>query len=183
MKLILSLFLFTSFAHGACFELDKKSVSINWSAYKFLSKVGVGGTFKKAEFTSKKDESIDKVVSSAKFNIDASSVFTKDAGRDVKIVKFFFSTLEGGSKISGVVKSANKKSLVASITMNGKTLDIPMDVEIKGLNFSAKGVIDVFDFAMNDELSALNKACYDLHQGKTWSDVSIGIDAKFTKCK
>ena len=67
--------------------------------------------------------------------------------------------------------------------MNGKTLDIPLSYEYKNRKLSAKGVIDVFDFAMSDELAALNKACFALHEGKTWSDVAIGIDAEFTSCK
>ncbi len=179
MKFILSFFLFSSLSYGACF----KDASINWSAYKTPAKAAVGGTFKGVSFTSSKGEKASEILTGATFKIDASSVSTKDKGRDFKIAKFFFSTLEGGSEITGVVKKVTNKVLTVAITMNGKTLDIPLSYTYKNQKLSAKGVIDVFDFAMNDELSALNKACAALHEGKTWSDVAISIDATFTSCK
>ncbi len=179
MKFILSFFLFSSLTYGACF----KDASINWSAYKTPAKAAVGGTFKSVSFTSNKGESLNEMLTGATFKLDASTVSTKDKGRDLKIAKFFFSTLEGGSEISGTVKKVSSKTITVAITMNGKTLDVPLSYEYKDLKLSAKGVIDVFDFAMNDELSALNKACSALHQGKTWSDVAIGINAEFKSCK
>lgn len=179
MKFILSFFLFSSLSYGACF----KDATVDWSAYKTPTKAAVGGTFKGVSFTSNKGESISEMLTGATFKIDASTVSTKDKGRDLKIAKFFFSTLDGGSEISGVVKKVSAKTITVAITMNGKTLDVPLSYEYKNQKLSAKGVIDVFDFAMNDELSALNKACYALHQGKTWSDVAIGINAEFQSCK
>jgi hypothetical protein len=44
--------------------------------------------------------------------------------------------------------------------------------------FSATGVIDILDFSAGDALSSINKACSDLHEGKTWSDVTIGFTTK-----
>lgn len=178
MKFILSMFLFSSISYGACF----KDASINWSAYKTPAKAAVGGTFKGVSIVSNKGEDIKTILTGSKFEIDASTVSTKDKGRDMKIAKFFFSTLEGGSKISGVVKKVTDKTITIAMTMNGETVDVPMSYDYKNMNLTAKGVIDVFDFAMNDELSALNKACLALHQGKTWSDVAISINANFKKC-
>ncbi len=42
-------------------------------------------------------------------------------------------------------------------------------------HFQATGTIDLFDFAASDALASINKSCYDLHSGKTWSDVTIGF--------
>ncbi|CBW27265.1 putative periplasmic protein [Halobacteriovorax marinus SJ] len=178
MKFILSLFLFTSIAQAACF----KDATIGWSAYKTPAKAAVGGTFKGVSFTSNKSEDIKEILTGATFNLDASTVFTKDKGRDAKIAKFFFSTLEGGSKITGVVKKVSGKVITVAITMNAKTVDVPLSYDYKNGKLSAKGVVDVFDFAMSDELSALNKACAALHQGKTWNDVAVNLEANFGKC-
>jgi hypothetical protein len=49
----------------------------------------------------------------------------------------------------------------------------------------AAGVIDLIDFKAENALTSINTACYDLHQGKTWSDVNIGftMDVKATCSK
>ncbi len=39
-----------------------------------------------------------------------------------------------------------------------------------------KGKMDVLDFALNKQLEAINKACFDLHKGKTWSEVALSIE-------
>jgi hypothetical protein len=76
--------------------------------------------------------------------------------------------------------------------MNGKTLLIPMKYRyIKG-DFQAIGTIDLFDFEGNSALASINKSCFDLHKGKTWSDVNIAFrttikaslcDVKICNCK
>jgi hypothetical protein len=50
--------------------------------------------------------------------------------------------------------------------------------------FSAKGTIDHMDFTAGNPLASINKSCFDLHKGKTWSDVSIGFatTVKATLC-
>jgi hypothetical protein len=50
--------------------------------------------------------------------------------------------------------------------------------------FHAQGTIDLFDFSANEALSRLNKSCYALHKGKTWSDVSMAFttEIKATLC-
>ena len=37
--------------------------------------------------------------------------------------------------------------------------------------FLAASLSNAADFGMIPSLKAINKACYDLHQGKTWQDV------------
>jgi len=55
---------------------------------------------------------------------------------------------------------------------------------VEGDTFAAKGYIDLADFKALGALSSINKACYDLHQGKTWQDVAVAFkfDLKRT-CK
>jgi hypothetical protein len=59
--------------------------------------------------------------------------------------------------------------------MNKITKKVPMKYSYSDSVFSAKGVIDVFDFSANKALSSINKACFDAHQGKTWNDVTIAF--------
>ena len=59
--------------------------------------------------------------------------------------------------------------------MNEKTLTIPMKYFYSEGKFDASGTIDLADFAASDALASINKSCFDLHKGKTWSDVSISF--------
>ena len=59
--------------------------------------------------------------------------------------------------------------------MNGTTKTVPMKYHYENGKFDATGVIDLVDFAAGEALSSINKACFDLHKGKTWSDVTIGF--------
>jgi hypothetical protein len=42
----------------------------------------------------------------------------------------------------------------------------------------AQGYIDILDFQGSKALASINKACFDLHKGKTWNDVSISFEMK-----
>ena len=43
---------------------------------------------------------------------------------------------------------------------------------------------DLKDFALSTALDTLNKACFDLHKGVTWSEVEIALEAKINRaCK
>ncbi|MCB4763942.1 MAG: YceI family protein, partial [Sulfurovum sp.] len=50
-----------------------------------------------------------------------------------------------------------------------------LDYHYEKEEFKAQGNIDLLDFAAGQALASINKACYDLHKGKTWSDISIGF--------
>lgn len=167
-----------------CFELKKNSPKIEWTSYKTPAKIGVSGTFKNITFTKVSSaSSIKKVIEGAAFTIDTSSVFSKNPGRDKKISNFFFSTMTGGHKIEGTVSKVTKKFITVDFTFNGVTKSVPLKYEIEDKELEAEGHIDLFDFSMNKQLTAINKACFEKHEGKTWSDVEIEIEAKFKKCK
>ena len=85
-------------------------------------------------------------------------------------------------KISGVVNKIDSNYLYVDMTLAGKTVKVPMKYDIEDGELEAEGIIDVLDFALSENLAALNKACYALHEGKTWSDVQIEIESKFSKC-
>jgi hypothetical protein len=74
------------------------------------------------------------------------------------------------------VKNAPRTGLVTiEVTMNSQTKKVPMKYTYSKGEFKASGVIDILDFNAKKALTQINKACYDLHQGKTWSDVKIGF--------
>ena len=70
---------------------------------------------------------------------------------------------------------AKTGTFMTEVTMNGMHQTVPMTFHYEKGVLQAEGVIDLFDFSANKALSAINKACYDLHEGKTWNDVVIGF--------
>ena len=83
--------------------------------------------------------------------------------------------------ITAKITKVEGNVLHVAISMNGKTLDVPMKYEVEDDEVEAEGVIDLADFEMLPALHAINKACYDLHQGKTWQDVELEFELKYKK--
>ena len=73
--------------------------------------------------------------------------------------------------------------MILALTLNGQTKEVPLTYTFEGNKLEAQGAIDVFDFVLNDQLAEINKACYALHEGKTWNDVGIALSAQFSSCK
>ncbi len=176
--IILTIFSINSFAK--CLDYDKSQTSIMWEAFKTPAKAGVKGEFKGFDIKpSKTKAQLKDILLGSTFSIDSSSVFTKNPARDKKIVSNFFSKVE----IKGKVTQVKQKVLTLELTMNNKKVKVPMNYILQGHTLSANGTIDVFDFMMQDNLSAINKACYALHEGKTWNDVNIYLKSTFKPCK
>ena len=162
-----------------------KSASVGWEAYKTPKKVGVKGTFDGITFEAEKAESIATLLEGAHVRIDTKRVNSGNEGRDKTLVESFFS-LMGSKTIEGRVKQVNedKNEMIVSLSMNGITRDMPMIYTIEEENIQASGYIDMFDFALNKAHASINKACYDLHSGKTWNDVKVSAEIKLEKkCK
>lgn len=192
-KLILIIFslsfLFSSIAIAQQAEEKKceyilraNSVLVKWTAYKTPSKVGVGGSFSKVTMQGQqKGETILQIVRHSQFEIDATSLNTRDKTRDLKISKSFFETMKDGPIIRGKVTAIKEQLLEFDLKMNGVTVSVPMAFNFNRGTFKATGVIDVLDFTMLSGLKALTKVCSEKHKKKTWNDVNIEVFAKFTK--
>jgi len=203
-KTLFSIVIVISMANaGGCLLTQADDINVTWKAYKTLAKLGVGGQFTSVKYTPNKKEgkNFKELFVGSKVSIDISKINTKNEGRDKTLVSEFFGKLKGKT-IDGVIKDIKADKPVngkrvyhgvvsISITMNGKTLVIPMRYNYKNENFKATGTIDLFDFEAKDALSSINKSCFDLHKGKTWNDVTIGFsttvkaslcDVNMTKC-
>jgi polyisoprenoid-binding protein YceI len=172
-----------TYAKAPCYSVKNKDITVGWTAYKTPAKAGVKGRLPKLKYTGKnKVTSIESLIKSASLTIDTNSVATKNPARDKKISSFFFGNMKKGMIMTAKVKSFSKKSLNIAITANGKTKVVPMSYDLNDTQLTAKGYIDVLDFSMGKSLAAINKACFALHQGKTWSDVEINLKVSISKC-
>jgi len=191
---LLSLLAFASIAYAAaptspsgCVLVQPDNIHVTWKAYKTPEKIGVGGQFTAVKYApaSLEGKNFRELFVGSTVNIDTSKIDTGNPGRDKKLVTFFFGMMQTNTieaKIVDIQRSDRHEkgkprtgSLRVEITMNGKTQTVPMQYVYNKGKFDATGSIDLLNFAAGGALASINKACYDLHKGKTWSDVTIGF--------
>ncbi|WP_298765137.1 YceI family protein [uncultured Polaribacter sp.] len=169
----------------AAFSLEKAENEINFTAYKFTEKKGVGGAFRQVKITSGgAGNSIKEAINNAEFSIPISSLFTKNSGRDYKIQKFFFGMMKNTKLLSGKLQLESDTTGKATIVMNGVTNTVPFSYTIVDNTFAMSATMDVSNWNALDALASLNKVCETLHTGadgvsKTWSEVALNITSKF----
>ena len=167
-----------------CIYFSKpQDISVKFTAFKTFLKLGVGGKFTKFELEKVSGKTILEASKKAKFKIYTDSLVTGDEERDEKIKKFFFSTMISGSFIKGSVRKIDSKNnlLILTIEMNNEEMDIPLQYSITKNTLSANGIIDMFDWNLEDNLKNINKACNEKHEKKTWNDANIYLKVKFQK--
>ena len=177
---------------GCTYQVKEDSAKLTWTGYKFTEKFGVSGTFEGVGFSQNKAaKSPDELFKSIQFTVETASMDSGMPIRDKKLVLFLFGGLVDSGKISGKVVSfdAGKKTAVAEIQMNGKSLKKEFQVSVSGDSYSFVSEIDLSDFGMNGSVQKLASACKDLHTGgdgksKTWSLVGLKVEATAVKsCK
>lgn len=172
MKKSLVTFLIMSLA---LFGYEVNSVEVGFTAFKTPAKVGVSGSFDNVEITGKRSaESMEEMLTGLGVTIQTKSVNSGNEGRDKLLVSDFF-LVQFAHVIQAKIVSVKPESLVVEITMNNKTLSVPMVYKAEENRVMAKGYIDLGDFDMFPSLKGINTACYDLHEGKTWQDVEVGF--------
>ncbi len=176
-------------ANGSCTLAQTGNIEVNWKAYKTPAKLGVGGKFDKTSYTAikKSGTNFTQIFVGSSINIDTASVNSNHPARDAKLLSFFFEKMSGKNITAKIVGySAGKREkgkpktgiFQVEITMNGVTKTTPMNFSYFDGLLEGSGIIDIFDFQAHSALSSINKACFDLHKGKTWSDVNIGFKTR-----
>jgi len=195
-RILLSLAVLYTLSHaGGCLLTQPRAIEVDWKAYKTWAKVGVGGTFADVDYTPAATEgkNFKTLFVGSRVRIDSSKVDSKNSERDGRLVTFFFRKMSGGvieGEITAIEADPHTKGtartgvVTVRITMNGTTLPIPMKYRYEKERFTAKGTIDLADFKALPALSSLHHSCEKLHEGKTWSDVTIGFTTtvKATLC-
>ncbi|WP_055448407.1 YceI family protein [Lacinutrix mariniflava] len=162
------------------FVVKPEGTSVKWTAYKTTEKVPVGGQFNILKFEEKSGATPEEALNNLSFSIPVSGLFTNNDARDLKLKTSFFGEMLDPEFLKGKIKYNNGK-YAASITMNGVTKDLPLDVKITDeRRVTLSGTMDIKNWDALGALSALNKVCFDLHKGedgvsKTWEDVAIEV--------
>jgi len=162
------------------YVVTAEATSVEWTAYKTTEKKPVSGKFNVLNFEDKSGDSALEALNNLSFSIPVSSIFSNKEERDAKLKKSFFEAMLDTEFLKGTLKQQNN-SIVASITMNGITHDLPLNLKITNeRQVTMTGTMLLKSWNALDALESLNKACFDLHKGpdgvsKTWDDVAINI--------
>jgi len=175
-KILLSTLIAGSALFGQC-TLDSQDIKVGWTAYKTYAKAGVKGSFDTIKLDAKSADTLATTLKGTTVHITTASVNTGHTQRDATLVKSFFE-VQNVDAIKAKVLSVNEKSMDLEIEMNGVKRMIPFTYTKDEKELHAQGVIDLNDFHMLLSLGAINKACYDLHAGKTWQDVALSFTLK-----
>ena len=184
--LICSMTMTTILAKECVYRISPKEVNITWTAYKTPKKAPVSGRFADLGASSEVLEGKDltELLKKINLNIDTASTRTKNSGRDANIVRHFFQKFTGGLEIKTNVVKATKETIEASISMNKVTKNQTLTYKIEKSVIKASGSFDMLDYSLDGALASINKACFDLHEGKTWSDVGLEVIIPFEEsCK
>lgn len=166
-------------------SIDTSKVNVVWTAYKTPAKVAVSGTFKDIAFKfGKKQDSIATALEGASATIDPIKVNLNDDVKNANLRDFFFSKFskkEIKVTLHDVVEGKDQGTILASVRMNGKTNKVPMEYKIENDVLKAHGVLDLSEFKLSEARVNLQKAVSDLHEGMTWSQVTIGFEVPIKK--
>jgi polyisoprenoid-binding protein YceI len=159
-------------------QIIADSTKVNWTAFKTTEKVGVDASFQSIELKdTKTGETPEEVLEGATFTIPVSSIFTNNADRDAKILKFFFGTLKNTELLSGTINFREGKCYM-TLTMNDVTKQIVTEYTYENKLFTLASTLNLVEFGGEKAVAAINQACYELHKGKdgvskTWELVDI----------
>ena len=166
--------------------IDTTGASAGFSAFKTAKKLKVDGTFDNITFKfGKKNDSIASTLEGASATMEAMKINLNDEAKNTSLKNSFFSQFKKDKKgrqlikvtFRNVIEGENTGTILASVSMNGKSQKIPMQYTIQDGKIMAKGVIDVLDFGLSEAFAKLAKACIDLHEGLTWTQVEIYFTA------
>lgn len=145
-----------------------------WTAYKTPNKVPVIGSFKNISLTNNKEgKSLEEMLEGAKFYIDGTTVTSGDSSRDGTLTLFFFKRL-ASPEIKGSFGKFENNKVMISITLDGKTITKEFSYKLEKSTLTVNGSIDLLkDFDCQRAFTSLHRACFDLHEGKTWTEIDL----------
>ena len=168
-------------APKAKYSIESKTTTITWTAYKTTAKIPVTGTFKEINVSnSYTSDNPNDVINGLEFSIPVNSIDTKKPERDTKIVASFFGAMKDTNTLTGKISLDGNGKGHIDLKMNGVTFKLPMTYIISGQLAEIDAVMDLDNWQAQLAITALNKACENLHKGedgisKTWNEVGLHI--------
>lgn len=179
-------------AETCTYAVDPNGISLVWTAFKFNEKTAVNGKFNTRKVSGPTSASSPvELARGLSMEIDGASVETDNPARNATIGEFFFGKFKPSAQIRASVADVKgddrKGTMDMKVTMNEVTRVVPFAYTVTpDGEVTAKGSIDMLDFALKDAHDSIHQTCEELHKGKdgvskTWTDVDLTLTGKFTK--
>lgn len=196
-KIILIIYFFISLVNASdikkfnnCKFIKSGNMEVGFEGYKTNFKAGVTVQFNDIVYNpgSVNAKKLSEFLLGSNVIINIKSLRTSVNLIGENLVNFFFKLLNDdqiSAKILNVKPiNLNRGNLSVEITMNKITKNVDMSYAERENKIFALGSINLVDFNASEALASLNKACFDMHLGKTWSDVNINFKIPIEKiCK
>ena len=190
---MISLFIFSFFTSdgwGKCtYQVRSEDIQLQFTGYKFTSKKGVNGTFKKLKWAfSSKSASLQEALSSASVWIDLHSIDAGNIARNKNIIKGLF--LTQGRYIRGLIHqvapNARPSSAILKLFWGNSEMEIPLTILQRHKSLLLKGTLNLIQVGAAKAFKTLAKICRPLHRGKdgqpkTWPDVDLEVIIKYSQ--
>lgn len=156
---------------------------MEWTAFKFVSKAPVKGTFNKIVVSAISEASdVKTLAESFGFTIPVNSIETQDESRNAKIIEFFFKVIATEELSGHIVKLTDDGTADLEVTMNGITDIVSGKYEISDKHFSFKATMDISKWNTDKAIAVLNENCKENHTEdgvtKVWSEVDLSFTTK-----
>ncbi|WP_109832204.1 YceI family protein [Reichenbachiella versicolor] len=167
-------------------KVKTNGASLKWTAYKFTSRSGVGGTFDTLNIEADKiSGTAEEILAGGKITIPTSTVNSNNVIRDPKIKASFFGTFNT-SEIKGKILSAADGKGEIEFTMNGMSANTPYTYAVNDTALVVTTAVDVTTWNGSAAIAALNEVCKGLHTGddgvsKLWPDVDVVLSVPLIK--
>lgn len=167
-------------------KITTLGASMKWTAYKFTSKAGVGGTFDVLNIEAEKRQGTpEEILVGGSISIPTNTVNSNNAIRDPKIKDSFFGTFNT-AEIKGKILTAADGAGELELTMNGMTTKAPYSYAVTDTALVVSSALDVTNWNGSEAIAALNKVCEALHTGddgssKLWPDVDVILNFPLIK--
>ncbi|MDO5509901.1 MAG: YceI family protein [Weeksellaceae bacterium] len=163
-------------AEYGAYRFNTSATQIKWTAYKTEDKVGVPGRFTDFTLSGSKESTVkEEVLEGATFRINTQSMTTDDESRDAKIIGLFFNNLSTPT-ITGSFGKFENGVVPITLRMNDVEATKNFQYTFENRKVIITGMVDVLeDFSANSAYEILHAACRDLHQNKTWTEVTVEV--------
>ena len=179
-------------AETCTYSVDPNGISVVWTAFKFTEKTAVNGKFNTRTVSGPTAASSPMALAGGlSMEIDGGSAETDNPARNATIREFFFGKLAPSAKIEASVVDVKGDEQAGTIdmkiTMNGVSRVVPFAYSATPEGeVTAKGSIDMLDFAMKAAHDSIHRTCEDLHTGadgvsKTWTEVDLTVTGRFER--
>ncbi len=172
------------------YDIDRESVKLTWTGYKFTSKEPVSGTFEDIMWTIQPGKNANALMANLKFQIKTKSIDSGMRIRDKRLYKYLFQKMKNPEFIEGYGISFDETKNQALIELNMNETRTPAVFTTKIFDdwtFELVGVIDMLKhYKMNEAVESISKKCEKLHTGedgvaKTWTEVGLKLTGKMLK--